>query len=193
MLPFKIKNMVFCERGLALIEFAIVLPVLILLAYGAYEVNRFININQKLESTTFQLADMITNNRTLTKTDVDSFMKSAQVIMKPYDAQGIEVIITSIHQPAGGVPTTAWQQTLPAGLSSSQISSGVKGSPATVNYPMVDLDQLVAVEIYYPYETLLNINYVDPSRKRNREFIKDDVLYKSAIARARFGALLDLL
>ncbi len=190
---FKFRDVARCESGLALIEFVIVLPVLVLLVYGAYEVNRFININQKLESTTFQLADMITNNRSLTNADIDTFMRSAAVIMKPYETQGMQVIVTSIHQPTGGVPTTAWQRSLPAGLSTSQISSGVTGDPATVNYTLIDLDQLVAVEIYYPYETLLNISYVDPSRGRNREFIDDDELYKSAIARARFGALLNLL
>lgn len=181
-----------CDSGLALIEFVIILPVMILLAYGAYEVNRFININQKLESTAYQLADMITNNRSLTENDVDVFLRSAEVIMRPYYVPEMSIIITSFHQPVGGTPITAWQRSMPAGLTSSLVSSGLKGDSVNLNYIMTDLDQMIAVEIYYPYETLLNINYINPADNQNREFLEDDELYKVAFARSRFGALLDL-
>ena len=173
-----------CTSGLALLEFALILPVLLLMGVGAYEVNRFVNVNQRLESIAYQLADLITNNRSLSTAQLDALLSAKDQMMRPYDPTGLGVIATNIRQPEGGGPTTLGQRSSPAALGGSLVSSGAPGSPANIDYDMEDLDQFVAIEVFYTYRTLLGIRLTDP-------FLGTEQLYKRVFARLRFGAEMD--
>lgn len=108
------------ENGVALIEFAIVFPVILLLLFGGVEVNRLILIQQKHEKAGYALADIITQYKTasgagaadeiseplLTQNVLPQFLR----IMQPYgDETRQAVIVTSIEKTADGDKTIRWQ------------------------------------------------------------------------------------
>jgi hypothetical protein len=77
-----------CDRGLALIEFALSLTILILVFFGGVEVTRYVIIVQKLEKTADTIADVVAQynqlNDPLTTADVTALFNDAQYLMYPY-------------------------------------------------------------------------------------------------------------
>lgn len=172
-----------CESGIALLEFAMVLPVLLLLLFGTYEVHRYVTVNQKLETAAFQLLDMVTNTQSISATRLDGLMSSVNVMIAPYTSEDMRVIVTSIRQPDGGSPTTLWQRSLPAGSPGSTVSNGT-GMPAHVPLTLVDRDQVITIEILFRYKSVLGLEVSDA-------FLDSESIYKLAISRPRYGSLVE--
>lgn len=114
-----------CEKGAAFIEFAICLPLIILLFLGGVEVSRYLFIVKKLQNVVNAETNIITSTNPVTKTlykdDMDSIVTTTfQRMMAPYGnitnsvmANGI-LIITDIYadpayQKSPGTPIVKWR------------------------------------------------------------------------------------
>lgn len=171
------------DAGIAMFEFAIIAPMLVFLAFGTFELHRYIDANEKLEMTTFQLGDLITSNRSVSAAQLEGIMDSAEVMMAPYDASKLGIIVTSVIKLPNKPPQSLWQQRNEAAKQSSRVAAGPR-QPANIPMTMVDRDQVLVVEIFYPFKTTLGIPIADA-------FIDSEDLYKVAFTRPRYGALTD--
>lgn len=110
------------ERGVALIEFAFVAPVLILLLVGAVELTRYISIAQKLDKAAYAMADLTNQYPPATKDLNDGEINEPQLngnvlpnfrrLMQPYmqsDGDG-SVILSSIRKEGTDV-MVKWRKT----------------------------------------------------------------------------------
>ena len=92
------------SRGSVMVEFAICLPVLILMYLGAYTISDMISANRKVTIATRALADMVSRNisptsvqanpsSTTISSSVASYMSASAVVMLPYDiTQSVEQV-----------------------------------------------------------------------------------------------------
>lgn len=115
------KGFFACERGAAFIEFAVCLPLIVLLFLGGVEVSRYLFIVKKLQGAVNAETNIITSTNptatTLTQADMDSIVNATfQEMMKPYDVtqNGIMVITDIYADPhaAGNkkdVPIVQWR------------------------------------------------------------------------------------
>lgn len=109
--------------GVALIEFAMVFPVMFLLLFGGIEISRLILIQQKLEKAGYVMADIVTQYKPATKTPVtgeisvqalnDEVFPQLARMMGTYSAPNDQAaIITSVRvkgAQAGRTLTIDWQ------------------------------------------------------------------------------------
>jgi Flp pilus assembly protein TadG len=142
------------ERGFVAGEFALWLPVLLLIILGCFEATRFILIHQKLDRAATQVADLVGQSEGITTGQLNAIYDAAIEQMKPYDldTQGL-VIVSSVHRPTGeDDPMVAWQRTHGASIGSSSI--GAEGATATLpnNFSLDDSEDVVAAEVLYQYE-----------------------------------------
>ena len=89
------------DRGVAAIEFALLLPLLIALMIGCLEVTFKIWSTQKAEKLSVTLADIIAQSQEVTTADLNSLLSAVEKIMEPFpfgDNQGM-VIISSVYLP----------------------------------------------------------------------------------------------
>ena len=98
------------QRGLAAVEFALVLPVMILFSMGIAEVGRFTLLNLKLQHAATTLADLAARDETVTDAAMTSMLGAMDFIVRPFDldAQGL-VIVSCVGLDGGGEPTVLAQ------------------------------------------------------------------------------------
>lgn len=101
-------------RGVAAIEFATILPVLLLLFLASIDAGRAIAIYLKVRAATYTL-DAITNQyTTIQSTDMTSILGATSVVLTPYSASPVVVTISqiSVNQSGASTGTVAWSATL---------------------------------------------------------------------------------
>jgi Flp pilus assembly protein TadG len=120
------------DRGLAAVEFALILPLLMLLLLGVYETSRLIMVNQKLQNSSFILADLVARDKTITEDDVTNIFLAIRTLIEPFDfAEAGTVILTSVGAPSDDNPRVNWQR---VGAGSLAVASavGVPGGAAAL-------------------------------------------------------------
>jgi Flp pilus assembly protein TadG len=106
------------HRGVAAIEFAIVLPFMLVLYIGGVELGDGLAIQVKVTDTTHIVADLVTQQTTTTtKATVDSILAASSATMAPYSsppysAANLVVTVSEVSTNASGVATVTWSDSL---------------------------------------------------------------------------------
>ncbi len=103
-------------RGVAAIEFALVLPFLLLVFLASFDAGNAISIYIKVRSATFALA-AITNtynnsNDTIQATDMTTIVSATSAVLAPYSSTPIVVTITQIKATSSTAATVSWSSSL---------------------------------------------------------------------------------
>lgn len=169
------------ESGVAALEFAIALPMVLVLLLGAFEMSRYIIIHQKLEKSAFTVADVVSQSQTLTIAQMNQTMQATMQIMRPYDfeQQGV-VIVSSVNKTGNNAPVIRWQYK-GGGTLSMQSRIGRSGEVAALpnGLTLNDKDNVIISEIFYRYEPFFS----------HFGLISDPYIYKVNVFKPRLGAL----
>lgn len=186
------------RRGVAALEFALLLPLLLLILVGFTESYLYVRSVAALERTAFTLADLIARrdlvcdaSSTSDPNSLNTYLSGAVPrISQPLDlADHGEVIISGVSMSAAGSTVVNWQKTSVYTLSSVSSGVGVPGGLATLAggiVPDSGGDTVITAEVYYDYDwfpLLRNLWPEAPARS---------VLARRAYFRARLGALTTL-
>lgn len=100
------------ERGMALIEFAFVLPFLVLLFIGGFQLMDAIAAYRKVGGTVRALADLTTQNTTITPAQADEILDASSQVMAPYSPDDAVLRISQIKVDADSKATIVWSRAL---------------------------------------------------------------------------------
>jgi Flp pilus assembly protein TadG len=114
-------------RGVAAIEFALIVPVLIVCYLGLSEFGQAYMAQKRMTHTTSQVADMIARAPETSRAEIDAVMDIGSLIMQPFPEAPLDLRVTSITRDNNGVARVDWSrgrgmaalsgvQTVPAGL-----------------------------------------------------------------------------
>ena len=170
------------QGGIAVLEFALVLPVLMTLFYGTVEITRYILITQKVEKLAHAVADMTSQEQTATKSALDQVMAASGNIMQPFAVSGSTstIFITAMYlAPGTTTPQVMWRYQ-GGGTYAASSQLGSVGGPATVpGFTFDDRENLIAAEVYYQFSPLIS-----------SQFFGTTTVYRTAYYKPRLGALL---
>lgn len=100
------------RAGNAMVEFALLMPILATIFFGMFEGAQAILAYMKLVAATQTIADLITQQQSLTSTDMDNFNRAGQLVMTPFTAASFGYAATSVtFDINSGTPAVAWSQT----------------------------------------------------------------------------------
>jgi hypothetical protein len=180
-LPRPLRRLASECGGAAVVEFALMLPFLITLFAGGFELTRFILLNHKLEKAAYTVSDVVTQQTSVTNAQLEQVMIAATEILKPYELgnNGVIVLSSVYRENLNNPPKVSWQfRGGGKGTFSSKI--GTVGQVATLpdNLQLNSKDNIIVAEVFYNFTPML---------------IGDEVgkadLYKFAIFKPRLGAL----
>ena len=141
--------------GTAAVEFAFVVPILLTLLLGVYEVGNAIIVYMKVIDAADVVSDLAAQYQTVTSTDFDNFYTAGKLVMQPDTGNGLAVAVASVtFDPNTGNPSVAWQitrggaGTMPDAANAS-VGLGSKG------------DSVIVARATYTYSSLLK--YVLPN------------------------------
>jgi Flp pilus assembly protein TadG len=84
------------RRAVAVIEFAIILPVMVALSLGTFEASRAVQAKMKASNAAQVIADMIAAQNTVTAANLTNYCSGATLTMVPYDKTLLKAAIASV-------------------------------------------------------------------------------------------------
>jgi Flp pilus assembly protein TadG len=99
------------ERGVAAVEFAFIVPIMLLLYIGTWELSNGVAANRKLSRVSSTLSDLVTQSQSLSCDDIGDIMKAASKVMYPYDSQA-QIVLTGISIDGAGSAKVQWSHAL---------------------------------------------------------------------------------
>jgi Flp pilus assembly protein TadG len=89
----------FCSdrRGVAAIEFAFIVPVLLVMYFVTMEASQAIETSKKVSRIGSMVADLITQQQTIVAADIDAIMKIGTSTLQPYNRSTPTIIVTAIQ------------------------------------------------------------------------------------------------
>lgn len=172
------------DRGLAVMEFAFALPVLVLILLGCFDAARFVLINQKMARVASQSADLVAQLDVVTEAEVDDLFVAAEATAEPFliDTQG-KVIISSVfrpYSPSTAVPTVVWQRESDGTLlATSHLGPEDQSDPELpTGFSLRSGENVIIAEVFYDYEPVFF-----------GTVFEDRVLYHSSYNRPRLQNL----
>lgn len=95
-------------RGIAAVEFAMILPVLATIFLASFDGGRAIATYMKVRAATYALAAITNQYSTIQSTDMTSITGATSVIMAPYPSAPAVITITQIAISNKGQATVSW-------------------------------------------------------------------------------------
>ncbi|MFS8147353.1 TadE/TadG family type IV pilus assembly protein [Rhizobium sp. BR 249] len=102
------------------VEFALLLPILIVLLFGTVDLGHALTVSRKIDEIASSTGDMIAQQSTWTSTDVAKVLSGASFILQPYDTTGLKITLTVNDVDNSGKATVKWS----AAFNTSSLASG---------------------------------------------------------------------
>ncbi len=100
--------------GVAAIEFAFMVPILLILYIGSMELSQAIETNKKVGRTASMVADLVTQQQTVNKAMLEGIMQIGASTMRPYNRSWPTIKITAISIDATNrAKEVWWRQVVP--------------------------------------------------------------------------------
>lgn len=97
--------------GVAAVEFALVMPLLITLYIGTTEASRALSHDRRLTSAASALGDLVAQTKgSLTPTELADLFSIAKITVAPYDASNLKQIVTHVYINADGDTNIEWSE-----------------------------------------------------------------------------------
>lgn len=94
------------RRGIAAIEFALVVPLMLAMYLGTIEISAAVSINRKVSRIASTVADLVTQQTDVAKSDLQGIMEIGAALLFPYDSDKPVITIVAIDvessYPKGG-------------------------------------------------------------------------------------------
>ncbi|WP_249133895.1 TadE/TadG family type IV pilus assembly protein [Bradyrhizobium japonicum] len=179
---WSVRDFVADKRALAATEFAVIVPLMLVMFFGTVEFSSAVAIDRKVTLIARALSDLTSQSLKLTDADMkDTFTASISVIM-PYDPTLVKGTITQIQIDANKVATVQWSRAgiITSGATQATLANSTRkpGDDITSNIPaslLIPSTYLILSEASYTYTPSVgyvlksNIGLGDVSYTRPRQ------------------------
>ncbi len=107
------------EQGVAAIEFAMILPFMLVLMIGMVELTDALNVDRKVSRMANAVTDLVAQAQTVTENELNSYMALGETILRPYPSDDLTFVVASITFQPNGDPEVDWSYQRKAGVGGS--------------------------------------------------------------------------
>ncbi|TKT74951.1 TadE/TadG family type IV pilus assembly protein [Aquamicrobium sp. LC103] len=114
------------RRGVAAVEFAFIAPVLLSLYFVTMEVAQGIDANKKVSRVGSMVADLVTQQHPINRSELEAIMKIGEAILQPYNRSRADIVVTAIQITDENTPRArvAWSRKLKNGSFNADAAPG---------------------------------------------------------------------
>lgn len=145
------------RRGTSLVEFALVLPAMVVLYLGSYQVEDAIACNRKVTIATRAAADLVSQNLTgaTSASAVDGDLYAATLVLAPYAPTAAVIRVTEVTTDNNYKTTVVWSR----GYNATGYTAGSLASiPTAMKIPGT---YFLFAEVTYSYQPAANFGFVN--------------------------------
>jgi Flp pilus assembly protein TadG len=140
------------QRGVAAVEFAMLLPLMLTLYLGTVEISQGVGVDRKVTLTARTVADLASQVTSINNTDMTNLLNASSAVIMPYDATKLKSTVSQVDIDANGNATIKWSDTLGGTAHAAGSSVTV---PAALN---VKNTSLIWGEVSYSYQPPIGQN-----------------------------------
>lgn len=135
------------QGGLAAVEFALILPILVVLWIGGVEVTQALSVDRRLNNLAASIADLAARSKALEYSDVDRFFDLSEAVMYPFSDTGVGMRVSAVAMDGDGNASIDWSRS--RGLTAYSDAEAMNALvPANLRVPDT---QLIMAEVTYTY------------------------------------------
>ncbi|EME68663.1 Flp pilus assembly protein TadG [Paramagnetospirillum caucaseum] len=153
-------------RGVAAVEFALTLPIMITALLGTVEIANLVKSYGKVVSAAQSVADLTAQSSSLTTAQMDSIRTAAQRVLDPLvtNATNLGIDVVSVGFDAGGSPSQLWRYQWGAVSGSPSLSGAAGLGAAGESVIMVRLSYVCVPVLHHivPSKTFSEMSYTRP-------------------------------
>jgi Flp pilus assembly protein TadG len=83
--------------GVAAVEFAFILPLMLVLFFGTIDFSQGVAVSRKVTIMARTLADLTSQNTSVTTTQLDNFFTASTAVMTPYPAAPVQATLSELY------------------------------------------------------------------------------------------------
>jgi Flp pilus assembly protein TadG len=147
------------DGGIAAVEFALILPLLMTLYLGTVEAANLYSADRKVATVASTMADLVARVKNdLPQSDLDDYYEAAESIMQPYTTDGLSVVVSLLQLDEDGLATVTWS----VGYGGGAARTADDDYPLAADTKINELARgasgwLVASEVSYPHQPLTGL------------------------------------
>lgn len=96
------------NRGISAVEFALLVPIMVTLFIGGTEITQGITIKRKTTIATRTIADLVSQDTSITNAEMTAIFGATTSVMAPYPAGNLKLIVSSVAIAQNGNATIVW-------------------------------------------------------------------------------------
>jgi Flp pilus assembly protein TadG len=105
----KLRKFVGETRGIAAIEFAFVMPFMLLIYFGLFDITALVQVNRKVTYSASIVADLVAQNKTsMLKSKLSDYYSAANLVMAPISSSAVRVEVFG-YRIAGSTVSLIWK------------------------------------------------------------------------------------
>jgi len=160
MLNFRRRRLGKDRRGVAAVEFAILLPFMAVLYLGTFEVAQVIGIYRMVEQTASTVANLVTQYTQISSSQqMPDILNASAAVLTPYRAANATVVVSCIAIDGSGNAKVAWSQALNG---TARPVGQAMALPAAFDVPNTSVVYGEATYNYSPVIDFLNAGSLQP-------------------------------
>lgn len=143
----KFRNFIGETRGVAAIEFVLIVPFMLLIYFGLFDITALVSVNRKVTYAASVVADLVAQNKTsVLKADIQNYFDASDMVMAPMPAAAVRVEVFGFRK-SGATISQIWK--VDNGLAST---CGAAPSTSAMDALMVAGNDLVVARVCTTYE-----------------------------------------
>lgn len=160
-----IKRFRAAQSGAAAVEFALILPIMLMLYIGANEASVLITMDRKVQMVSGAVGDLVARSEEeISFATLSDYIKVASGLVSPYAVKDMEQIVTHLVVDANGVAKVDWSRGYKNQVATSTLNratNSIYKLPAAVSNIAKGRNVIVA-ETRMPYMPLYGVVYKAP-------------------------------
>lgn len=166
MLIRRMKNKFWRDTGgVSAVEFALILPVMLVMIFGTVEISNLMIADRKLVSATSTTADLFAQTRTVTTAEIADIFLAGRAVMQPLADSTLTFVVASVVADGAGVTRVEWSEGYGA-------AGRAPGSVYTLPVGIIEPNQsVIVVESNYSYVSQLGHLIISPIALSDRFFL----------------------
>lgn len=154
------------RKGVAALEFALILPGLLLAFFGAIELTRALQVNARTQQMASTAADLVAQSTSISTADANNVFSAVTSILFPYPSGTESIVISSVIDNGNGQGKVAWSN---ARNTSPRAVNSIMTLPSGI---MTTGGSVILAEVSVPYQSPTTLILSTPLNFRSSFFSK---------------------
>jgi Flp pilus assembly protein TadG len=145
------------ERGVAAVEFALIVPVMGLMFIGSVELSQAITVDRRVTQVSSSTADLVARaEKQISLAEITDIMKVGGYIFEPYSQEPVKIVLRNVSSSPSDAKTTkqSWTCTY-TGLGQTTACQCTNSSFSLPDNLVTTNDSVVVSEVSYSYKPLI--------------------------------------